>query len=51
MAKSILDNKEQSSSLPNLKANTASQSPFIFSIPTNPDMSTTNSHSESKDTK
>ena len=47
-AQSILDNKEQPP-LPNLNINTASQSPFIFSIPTNPDMSTTDSNIESKD--
>ena len=47
MAENILNNKEQP--LPNVNANTASTSPFIFSIPTNPDMSSTNSHSESKD--
>ena len=50
MAQSILDNnEEQSSLLPNINENTESSSPFIFSIPTNPDMSTTSSHIESKD--
>jgi len=48
MAQNILNNEGQSS-LPNLNTNTASRSPFIFSIPTNPDMSTTNSHIEAKD--
>jgi YVTN family beta-propeller protein len=52
MAQSILDNKEQSSSsLPNVKSNTTSPSPFLFSIPTNPDMSTPNSNIELEDTR
>ena len=47
MAENILNNKGEP--LPNVNANTASTSPFIFSIPTNPDMYSTNSHTESKD--
>ena len=49
MSQNILDKEEQP--LPNLNPNTASTSPFIFSIQTNQDMSTTISHIESKDTQ
>ena len=48
MSQNILHKDEQP--LPNLNANIATTSPFIFSIPTNQDMSTTTSHIESKAT-
>jgi YVTN family beta-propeller protein len=48
MTQKILDNQELQS-LPNLHAKSVSSSPFSMSIPTNSNMSTTNSYIDSKD--